>query len=437
MIHKESQNTEWKQHWRDEYLKWLYGFANAEGGILYIGMDDSGKAVGVSNAAKLLEDIPNKAQDVLGIIPSVNLIEKDGTEVLEIVVEASSYPINYKGSYHYRSGSTKQELKGAALDHFILKKQGKHWDGVPLPGIKVQDLSDSALQSFRTLAASSQRTESNILKEEFPQLLEKLHVTEGEYLKRAAALLFSDDPERFITGAYVKIGYFKTDDELVYQDEIHGHLFNQIEKTIDLLLTKYLKAAISYRGIQRQETLPYPETALREAVINALAHKNYGSGTPIQISVYDNKIHFWNDARLPEGWTIKTLSQKHPSIPYNPDIANTLFRAGLIEAWGRGTIKIIQECKKQGNINATFQFDEMGFQVILAQITSEKTSEKMSGKVIDVLSNNHRLTIPEIATQLSVSERTVQRALQLLVTEKTIKRIGGRKDGYWEIEDSE
>jgi len=112
MIHKESHNTEWKQKWRDEYLKWLCGFANADGGILYIGMDDSGKAVGVSNAEKLLEDIPNKARDVLGIIPSVNLIEKDGKELLEIVVEASSYPINYKGGYHYRSGSTKQELKG-------------------------------------------------------------------------------------------------------------------------------------------------------------------------------------------------------------------------------------------------------------------------------------------------------------------------------------
>ncbi len=377
MVHKESHNTEWKQKWRDEYLKWLCGFANADGGILYIGMDDSGKAVGVSNAEKLLEDIPNMARDVLGIIPSVNLIEKDGKEVLEIVVEASSYPINYKGGYHYRSGSTKQELKGTALDHFILKKQGKHWDGVPLPGIKVQDLSNSALQSFRTLAAAGQRTDSDILKEEFSQLLEKLHLTEGGYLKRSAAILFLDDPERFITGAYVKIGYFKTDDELVYQDEIHGHLFHQIEQTIDLLTTKYLKAAISYKGIQRQETLPYPEAALREAVINAIAHKNYSSGTPIQISVYDNKIHFWNDARLPDGWTIRMLSRKHPSKPFNPDIANTLFRAGLIEAWGRGTIRIIQECNNQGNVNAKFRFDEMGFQLILSRKTSEKTSEKI------------------------------------------------------------
>ena len=98
----ENQNIEWKESWRDEYLKWICGFANAVGGKLYIGKDDNGKIVGVDNVKKLSEDIPNKVRDVLGIMVDVNILEEDGLEYLEIGVPAYSNPINYKGQYHYR-----------------------------------------------------------------------------------------------------------------------------------------------------------------------------------------------------------------------------------------------------------------------------------------------------------------------------------------------
>ena len=100
----ESQNIEWKESWRDEYLKWICGFANATGGRIYIGMNDNDKVVGVADADKLLEDIPNKVRDVLGIIVDVNLLEENGLKYIEIDVPPYSNPINYKGQYHYRSG---------------------------------------------------------------------------------------------------------------------------------------------------------------------------------------------------------------------------------------------------------------------------------------------------------------------------------------------
>jgi len=136
----ESQNIEYKESWRDEYLKWICGFANAQGGILYIGVRDNGEVCGINDAKKLMEDIPNKVRDLMGILVDVNLKEKDEKEYLEIITDAYPYPISYKGLYHMRSGSTKQILKGAALDRFLLRKQGRAWDGVPLPYIKVEDL---------------------------------------------------------------------------------------------------------------------------------------------------------------------------------------------------------------------------------------------------------------------------------------------------------
>jgi ATP-dependent DNA helicase RecG len=146
---KEAQHIEWKETWRDELLRWICGFANAEGGVLHIGRNDQGVVVGVPNAARLLEELPNKVRDILGIMVEVNLHEEGGKEWLEIVVEPYPYPVSYKGEYHVRSGSTKQELKGAALDRFLLRKQGRHWDGVPVLQVAARDLSLAAISGFR------------------------------------------------------------------------------------------------------------------------------------------------------------------------------------------------------------------------------------------------------------------------------------------------
>ncbi len=193
---KEHQAVEWKETWRDEFLRWICGFANAEGGVLHIGRNAQGVVMGVSDAARLLEDIPNKVRDILGIVVPVNLREEGGKEWLEIVVEPYPYPVSYKGEYHLRSGSTKQELKGAALDRFLLRKQGRTWDGVRVPQVSVRDLSKNALADFRRLARQSRRLAAGVLRESNAVLVEKLNLLDGNYLKRAAILLFHPDPER-------------------------------------------------------------------------------------------------------------------------------------------------------------------------------------------------------------------------------------------------
>lgn len=122
---KENQNTEWKESWRDDHLKWVCGFANAQGGVLEIGRNDQGQVIGLMGVEKLLEDMPNKMRDLLGILADVDLLEEEGRQYLRITVEPYPYPVSYKGEYHYRTGSTKQVLKGVALDRFLLNKTGK------------------------------------------------------------------------------------------------------------------------------------------------------------------------------------------------------------------------------------------------------------------------------------------------------------------------
>jgi ATP-dependent DNA helicase RecG len=374
---KENQDVEFKESWRDEYIKWICGFANAKGGQIYIGVDDSGYVVGIENAKKLLEDIPNKVRDILGVIVDLNMQVENDKEYLEIVIEPYPYPVSYKGQYHYRTGSSKQELKGASLDKFLFAKQGKKWDGVPVPYVSVEDLDSRAIEIFKEKAIKKKRVEADILDENDEIIIDKLHLKDGDYLKRAAILLFAKDCEKYITGSYVKIGYFKTDSELIYQDRIDGNILEQVDKTMDLIFTKYLKAYISYDGIQRVESFPISQLAFREALTNAIVHKDYGELTPVQISIYDNKLLIWNVGELPKDWTVETLTQKHSSKPYNPAIANVFFFAGLIESWGRGIDKIINESEKFNGITPKFRFDnglwvEFDFNELMDDVPKER-----------------------------------------------------------------
>lgn len=330
---------------------------------MVIGKNDAGEVVGLADAKRLLEDLPNKIRDLLGIVVAVNLKRSGGKAYLEIVVDPYPNPISYRGHYYLRSGSTLQELKGATLDRFLLRRQGRAWDGVPLPGIKVADLSTTAIGRFCELARVSGRIDSADLRSSKAALVEKLQLTEGSYLKRAAVLLFHDDPERFVTGAFVKVGFFRSESDLAYHDLIQGDLFTQTARTIDLVRTKYLKAAITYQGIQRIERYPVPDAALREAILNALVHRDYAIGAPVQIRVHDDRLRIWNPAVLPEGWTVKNLLAAHASTPFNPAIANVFFRSGEIETWGRGIERIFAACKAAGIPKPVLDFDGTGLAI--------------------------------------------------------------------------
>ena len=120
----ESQNVEYKLFWKDDYLKWICGFANAQGGTIYIGIDDNGRVVGVDNAKKLMEDIPNKIVNSLGLVNDVDMLNKGGKDYIRVTVTPSNTPISYHGKLYYRSGSTLQELNGTAAQNFLLRKMG-------------------------------------------------------------------------------------------------------------------------------------------------------------------------------------------------------------------------------------------------------------------------------------------------------------------------
>ena len=438
---KEHQNVEWKESWHNDYFKWICGFANAQGGTLFIGIDNKGNTKHLDNAKKLLKDLPNQVRDLLGLMVDVNLHTASGDNYIEIVVEPYPFPISFRGKYYYRSGSTLQELRGDALAKFLLKRQGKKWDGVPVPNVTADNLKNETFDFFRKRATKSKRLEPEDLAGTNQELLVslQLYLDDEKMLKRAAILLFHPQPEKYVTGAYIKIGYFENEADLLYQDEAHGNLFEQIEKTMDLLFTKYIKALISYEGISRVETYEYPKEAIREALLNAVAHKDYSGGAPIQIKVFKDRLMIWNDGQLPDNWTISNLLKKHASKPFNPDIANTLFRSGYIESWGRGIEKMISFCKEARIPEPNYSFEASDFLVEFRkdiyhqEYLVELGLNERQVKAVLFVKENGKITNSEYQLLNKISSRTAARDLESLVEIGVLKMKGERKWTFYEL----
>lgn len=218
-----------------------------------------------------------------------------------------------------------------------------------VPNVTVEDLDTNAIERFKKLAVENKRLSADEVKIDDKGLLENLKLYENGYLTTSAILLFHNDPEKWIPGAYTRIAFFGKDDaDLRYQDEVHGSLMFQAEEIARILYTKYLKAYVSFNGMQRIDEYIIPETAAREIIYNFLQHKAYNIAIPTQIKVYEDYLYFWNPGEIPN--EVKDILFKpHPSMPRNLKISQTFFRAGFVEYWGSGIKRITDACKEYGS----------------------------------------------------------------------------------------
>ncbi|WP_321373049.1 ATP-binding protein [uncultured Draconibacterium sp.] len=242
---------------------------------------------------------------------------------------------------------------------------------------------------------------------------------------------FGKNPCKFFINAFVKIGRFgQTDDDLRFQEVIEGNAFQLADKTLEVLDRKFFVSPISYKGLQRVESWEYPYEAIREVILNAIVHRDY-MGAPIQISVYDDKLIVWNEGSLPEDLTFEDLKKKHSSRPHNPILASAFFKGGLIEAWGRGTIKIINECKKAGLPEPIIEYSSGGISVtILKNQFNEKNLIEIGLsarqiKAVEYLKENKSITNKIYQEICEVSKATATRDLTELIEKfKLLERSG-------------
>lgn len=453
----ESQNIEYKESWNDKYLQWICGFANAQGGKIYIGVNDERSIIGVKDSKRLMEDIPNKIVNYLGIVADVNLKTEEDKEYIEIIVSPSSMPVAYKGIYHYRSGSTKQELKGLALQDFILKKMRLSWDDVAVEEATFEDIDRGAIEYFLQKAMAFHRMPEGLEQSSSEHVLRSLNlITDDGHIKQAAILLFGKAPNHYILSCDFRIGRFTiSESDLTIQDIVTGNLIQMPDKIMELLRSKYLVSPISYSGLQRIEPLEIPEEALREAICNAIIHKDY-SGVHIQMRVFNDRVELWNPGNLPEEISIESLNSVHASIPRNRNIANVFYRAGFIESWGRGINKIqtalraahlkdAEFTSEFGGVKITIHRDiewlnENVYNIIANHVGGNKTDMlavmKLTDKQREILScieKEATITAKRLAAMAAMSQRSVERELANLQKMGVIQHVGAPRTGKWII----
>jgi len=293
------------------------------------------------------------------------------------------------------------------------------------------------------------------------ELLRKLHLLTDNGLTNAAIVLFGKDPGKFHPNLFVKIGRFGLNMvDMRFQEICEGNLFQLLRDVMEQLEKKFLIKPVRFEGLRRLEELEYPVPALREMLLNALVHRNY-MGSMTQLRVMDDRLSLWNAGALPPELTVEKLFQPHRSIPRNPLIAEVCYRVGYIDSWGRGIEKITDACKAAGLPEPTIEENSGGVAVeLLKARISEKTDSasggndfgtisegvsgkrresvgKTSGMILDACRKTPSITIPELAEQIAITERSIQRNIQKLQAEGFLRRVGGRKEGYWEVMESD
>lgn len=335
------------------------------------------------------------------------------------------------------------------MTEFLVEKTGYRWDAVPVDNIGVDDLDSESFEIFRREAIRTGRMTRKDLNISNEELLDHLDLLVDGKLKRAAVMLSYKKPGRIISGCYVKSGKFGKGSDLQYQDTMEGSLFRIADQVIDLIYTKYLKTAITYEHDVRVETYPFPREGVREVIYNALGHNNYAASVPIQIRIEDDAMYISNNCILPRGWTVESLMGTHKSIPFNPLIANAFYRAGYIEAWGRGIQKVLESCRELGSSapeytvlgdDLTVKFTALASAVIPNGHNDQKNVQKDDRKeneteqrILDMIATQQDISMSAMADQMGISYKTVQRAINHLKENGRIRRNGGKRFGYWEI----
>ncbi|MBO4403380.1 MAG: putative DNA binding domain-containing protein [Bacteroidales bacterium] len=450
---RESQNVEYKGSWHDEYLKWICGFATAQGAVMYLGVNNNHEVIGLEGVDRLLEDIPNKIVTTMGIVADVNLYEVDGLEYIEVLVEPSNIPINYRGKYYYRSGSTMQELRGTALQQFVLKKMGRSWDDISNDRASLDDIDRDAIDYFLQKGIDAQRIPEDQRKATSENVLTSLGLMDDDGgLKNAAILLFGKRPQKFFPSVVFKIGRFgRNDADLLFQDVIEGNILQMADHVMEVLQAKYLVSPVRFEGMQRYEKMEIPKEAMREILYNAIAHKDY-SGPDIQMHVFDDHLEIWNEGELPVGYTQETLFGRHSSKPRNLNIANTFFKAGFIDTWGRGYQKIREGFEPAGipmpkvenfcgGVRVTIERTPFVRMFGGGNVTSDVTSDvgslsvvqltERQKKICEMIKKNPRISVKEMSLVLSLVERTVKRDLAAMQKNGVLIREGNTSAGHW------
>ena len=437
----ESETVEFKPSLSqtDKILEGVSAFSNTNGGILVIGVRDTGEVIGVDIGKRTLESLANtiKQNTDPKVYPSIHVEETDDKPVVVIEVEEGKQkPVLAFGRAFMRVGKTNQKLGYEEIRDLALGTSKVYWDERVCERADLEDIDEEEVRWFLRRAKYERRLE---LDSETPvkAALEKLELLREGKLTNAAILLFGKNPQRVFIQSETRCARFKGTKPLEFIDMkvFGGNIIDQREDALEFV-KEHIKLHAEIKGTEREEKWEYPIEAIREAITNAICHRNYETASNVQIRIFDDRIEIWSCGLLPEPLTPEDLKRDHKSILRNPQIGKSFFLIKFIEQWGTGTNRMIEQCLGHGLPEPLFEEVVGDFVVTFRRynITEEILNElnKRQRKAIEYLVAQKRITNKEYRELNSnISDRTALNDLNELVDKGIIVAKGEKRYRYY------
>ncbi|MCI0697641.1 helix-turn-helix domain-containing protein [candidate division KSB1 bacterium] len=427
----ESETVELKASFDKEALESAGAFANTRGGIILIGVSDAKQVLGLQIGKETLKDWANQISQNSDprIIPEIDNIEIDGRHIVMIQIkEFPIKPVSLKGRYYRRVSNSNRVMSMPEIAQMHLDSAGSSWDKLPAKDATLDDIDFDRVKRYSNKANETGRRK--IAETENPlQVLEKLELIKEGRPTWAAILLFRKEPQRFLSQATIHCGRFKEETIVIDDRMIYGTLFEQIEEAMDFIRKNINVKFVMTGEPEREQIWDYPLEALREAIINAVCHRDYTIASNIEIRIHDDKLIVWSPGGLPLGITVADLYKPHSSALRNKSVAGIFYDIGLIEQWGSGIDKMRKACVNAGVPEPKFE-EHQGFRVIFTKDIYTEEYLRSLGlnerqiKAVEYVREKGKITNKEYRKLLRVAERTARVDLSELVGKNIFEKTG-------------
>ena len=416
----ETENIEFKSGFTEEIYKEVIAFANTDGGVLYIGIDNDGNAVGLSNVDDEYTRITNGIRDA--ILPDVTMFVKytiQENKVVRITISEGAnkpYYLRSKGlkpnGVYVRQGTSSVQASTEQIRQMIKESDGDDFES--MRSLEQELTFTSATTAFESYGVD--------FSEEKYLALGMIHKSDGLFTN--LALLMSDQCQHSI-----KVAVFGDDENTIFKDnqEFKGSIFKQIDETFRYIMLSN-RTFSAFKGLERIEKSDYPEAALREALLNSVVHRDYSYSGSIIININDKQMEFVSIGGLLPGLTADDI-RSGISQPRNKNLAEVFHRLKLIEAYGTGIrriYKLYENCSVQPSIEVTHNT----FKMILPNMNADEplatktylTSQ--NEQILNFISKNGHITEAEIMELLGVKRTRAYTVAKQMCDENLIVAVG-------------
>lgn len=441
LVSGETETLEFKENFDRETIEAAGAFANTKGGNIIIGISDINKVKGVQVGRETLKNWANQISQSTEprVIPEIELAEINRKRITIIKIkEFPIKPVSVKGKYFRRVGNSNRVMTMQEIAQMHFHSVGMSWDRLPARDATTEDIDLGNVKRYVRKANETGRR--NIDEDEDPlQVLEKLELMKEGEPTWAAILLFHKHPQRFLSQGVTHCGRFKEETIVIDDRMIEGTAIEQVDEAMDFIRKNINVKFVMTGKPAREQIWDYPLEALREAVINAVCHRDYTISSNTEVRIYDDKLIVWSPGGLPIGITIEDLYRPHPSVLRNKGMGGVFYDIGWIEQWGSGIDKMQKECMKAGLPEPQFE-EYQGFRVIFRKdiYTEEYLRElglnERQIKAVMYVKESGEITLSAYREILpDVSEKTLYRDLQDLVDRKLLWQIGEKKGRKYEL----